>query len=140
MRKAREILKEHGACGIEPIKERSYSRLSIEKARYFIDFLFSSGLLQEVAFGTTKLKFESGDKVTVSNTILNGVYEYAVSEYKKYCQEINYDALGRSSLLKMLSKMKPHIRKKLAGVDTLVVQGIEEECEIRNGIRFRYHS
>lgn len=99
--------------------------MSFEKARHFIDFLFSTGLLQEVAYGTTKLKFERGDKLTVANTILNGVREHAVKEYKIFCEEIKYNSLGRTTLLNMLSKMKPHIRKKLAGIDTFVVDGLE---------------
>lgn len=123
--KARRVNKLYGACAIEPKKERVYSRLSIEKARHFIDFLFSTGLLQEVAYGTTKLQFECGDKVTVSDTILNGINEHAVKEYIIHCNEINFERLSRSTLLTLLVKMKPRNRKKLAGIDTFVVDGIE---------------
>lgn len=131
VKRARDALKMYGPCGIEPKKEKVYSRLSIENARHFIDFLFSTGLLQELAYGTTKLKFDSGDKATVSSTILNGIHEHAVKEYQLYCKEINYSPLGRSTLLKMLIKMKPHVRRKLAGVDSFVVDGIEA-FEVRN--------
>lgn len=122
---ARTTLKLYGACGEEPKKERIYSRLSFHKARHFIDFLMTTGMLQEVAFGTTKLKFESGNKITISGTILNGIKENAVKQYIVHCAEINYERLGRSTLLNILDKMNPHIRKKLAGVDSFVVEGIE---------------
>lgn len=87
--------------------------------------MFTTGLLQEVAYGTTSLKLDSGEKITVSNTILNGIYEHAVKQYIIHCNEVNFDPLGRTTLLKMLHKMKPHIRKKLAGVDSFVVEGID---------------
>lgn len=125
IKKARVVLKQYGACGEEPKRERTYSRLSFEKARHFIDFLLSTGMLQEVAYGTTKLKFESGDKLTISNTILNGIREHAVKEYIIHCKEISYPSLGRSTLLNILLKMKPHIRRKLAGIDNFVVEGTE---------------
>lgn len=63
--------------------------------------------------------------MTVSNTILNGVFEQAVNEYRIYCTEVNYEALGRTTLLNMLTKMKPRTRQKLAGIDNFVVEGIE---------------
>ncbi len=122
---ARTVLKQFGACGEEPKKKRQYSRLSLEKARHFIDFLLSTGLLQEVAYGTTNLKFDSGDKLNISNTVLNGIREQAVKEYIIHCKGIDYDPLGRTSFLNLLVKMKLHIRRKLAGLDTFVVDGIE---------------
>lgn len=123
--KARRSLKLYGACADEPKGEKVYSRLSFEKAQHFVNFLFSAGLLQEVAYGTTKLKLDSGHKIIVSDTILNGVHEHAVREYIVHCKEMSYHPLGRTILLKMLDKMKPHTRKKLAGVDSFVVEGIE---------------
>lgn len=110
--RARSILKIYGTCAEEPQKERVYSRLSFEKAQHFIDFLFSTGLLQEVAYGTVKLKFDSGDKMSVTNTILNGIHEHAIKEYIIYCKELNYHPLGATTLRKVLLKMKPRIRKK----------------------------
>lgn len=122
---ARSVMKEYGACGEKPITERKYSRLSLDKGRHFIDFLLSSGLLQEVAYGSSKVKFESGDEVSISTTILNGIREQAVKEYIIYCNEINYESLGRTTLLQLLVNMKHHIRTKLAGIDSFVVEGIE---------------
>lgn len=87
--------------------------------------MFTTGLLQEVAYGTTNLKLDSGDKIIVSSTILNGIYEHAVKEYIIHCNEVNFDPLRCTTLRKMLNKMKPHMRKKLAGVDSFVVEGIE---------------
>lgn len=125
IRKARQIVKDHGACAIVEPEKRIYSRMSIDKAVHYVDFLFSSGLLQEQAFGSSKIKFSSGDIQRVSATILNGVYEHAIQEYLTYCKEVNYPHLGVSTLRKVLTSMKVKARQKIAGVDGFIVQGIE---------------
>lgn len=123
--KARSISKRYGKCEVEPKERKVYSRLSLDKCKHFINFLFTTELLQEVAYGTNNLKLDSGEKLTISNTILNGIHEHAVKEYKIHCEELNYEPLCRTTLLNMLKKMKPRTRKKLAGVDSFVVEGVE---------------
>lgn len=135
VKKARHIMKMFGMCAEEPKKEKIYSRLSIEKAQHFINYLFSTNMLQELAYGTTNLKLDSGDKITIGSTILNGIHEHAIKQYKVHCNEIHYESLGRSTLLKMLMKMKPHTRTKLAGVDSFVVEGIEAFEVMRNCVK-----
>lgn len=125
IRKARQIVKVHGACAVVEPEKRIYSRMSIDKAVHYVDFLFSSGLLQEQAFGSSKIKFTSGDIQRISSTILNGVYEHAIQEYITYCKEVNYTHLGASTLRKILISMKVKARQKIAGVDGFIVQGIE---------------
>ena len=46
------------------------SRFDTEKARYFIDFLFSSGAIQEVAYETTVLKFEEIEARRIPKSVL----------------------------------------------------------------------
>ena len=36
------------------------SRLDINKCEHFLDFVFNSGLLQDVAYGVTTIEFDSG--------------------------------------------------------------------------------
>lgn len=125
IRQARSTCKLYGTCSIQPKENRIYSRLSREKAQHFIDFLLTTGLLQEVAYGTTNLKLDSGEKIVVSNTILNGIHEHAIKEYIIHCSELSYHSLGQTTLRKILNRMKPHVRNKLAGVDSFVVEGTE---------------
>ena len=39
-----------------------------------MDFIFSNGLLQDVAYGVTKLKYDSGDEQTIPHIILKSRY------------------------------------------------------------------
>lgn len=125
IRRARQILKEYGPCArVEPEK-RFYSRMSIDKAVHYIDFLFSSGLLQEQAYGNSKIKFSTGETEIVGSTILNGVFEHAIHEYVIYCKEVSYPHLGVSTLRSILNSMKIKARQKIAGVDSFIVYGLE---------------
>lgn len=60
---ARNIAKISSPCAPKSEKVRVYSRLSMSKAEHFIDFLFDTAILQETAYGTTKIKFNTGDAV-----------------------------------------------------------------------------
>lgn len=121
---ARDVLNSYGPCEIEPKVETVYSRLIEQKARHFIDFLFSTGLLQEFARSCLWL-----DQIEIRNIILNCLHEHAINEYLIYCNEIEYMALGRPTLIKVLKKMKPRIRRKLAGIDTKLFLKCEEVHE-----------
>ena len=46
------------------------NRLNTEKCEHFLDFLFSSGLMQDVAYGVTNLKYDSGDTQSIPHAIL----------------------------------------------------------------------
>lgn len=122
---ARAITKANGPCAEKSRKQSVYSRLSMSKCEHFVSFLFDTSLLQETAYGTTKVRYSSGEKVCVSSTILNGLKEFAVTQYLQYCEEIRYPSLSRSTLLRLLQKMNPKVRKQLSGVDSYVVEGIE---------------
>ena len=41
-----------------------------EKIGHFLELLFSRGLLQNVAYGVNKIKFDSGEQLKVANAIL----------------------------------------------------------------------
>lgn len=51
----------------------------MEHVRDFFDYLVSSGTLEQTAHMTTTLKFDSGDKQIVSQSILSGVKNYIIS-------------------------------------------------------------
>ena len=45
-----------------PKKEQLFKQcLDLQKSEHFLDFIFSNGLLQDVAYGMTTLKYDSGD-------------------------------------------------------------------------------
>lgn len=126
IRLARHQLKLYGPCSKPPNeKSKHNSRVSKENINHFLFFLFNSGLLKEEAYGVTKIKFDNGDKVEVSNSMLEILESHAIRQYKIYCGEVNYTCLGTTTLHLILKSIKPKHRKRVAGVDSFVVEGIE---------------
>ena len=57
---ARKIQKEKSGLSIPEKKKIHRCQIPQEKIEHFLEFLFSRGLLQDVAYGVKKIKFDSG--------------------------------------------------------------------------------
>ena len=63
-------MKSESGPGVIPTKEAfTRNRLNMSKVEHFIDFLIYNGYFQDVAYGTTKLKFDSGQVIVISHII-----------------------------------------------------------------------
>ena len=60
-------------------------RLNVSKCEHFLDFAFMSGLLHDVAYGVTKIKYDSGEEQKVAHAVLPTKYSYAISFYLQSC-------------------------------------------------------
>ena len=65
--------------------------MNFDKCEHFVDFIFTSGLLQDVAYGVQKLKFDSGNRETIHKAILTSRYSHAITFYKQTCIEVDYE-------------------------------------------------
>ena len=108
------------------------TRLNAEKAEHFIQFLFSSGLMQDVAYGATTIKFDSGDSQSVPHAILQSKFSHTIRFYLDVCENIGFAALSESSLWRILRAIKPSQRKSLAGLDDITADGMNGFESIRN--------
>ncbi|XP_047137621.1 uncharacterized protein LOC124814116 [Hydra vulgaris] len=100
------------------------SSLDQTKCEHFLDFIFTSGILHDVAYGITKLKYDSGEEQKIVHAILTAKYSHAIMFYRKSCSENNYIPLSDSSLWKVLHAIKPSRRKSLAGLDDVTASGM----------------
>ena len=92
-------------------------RLDRGKVEHFMDFLFSSGLLQDVSYGIKTIRFDSDEKCKVANAVLATKRSHAIAQYLQLCFDHNYSALHRSTLWKILRAIKPSQRKSLSELD-----------------------
>ena len=60
---ARKMERENSGLSIPKKEKIIRNRLPQEKIEHFLEFLFSCGLLQDVAFGVNKIKFDRYVKV-----------------------------------------------------------------------------
>ena len=86
---------------------------NIRKCEHFLDFIFSSGLLQEVAYGVHKIIFDNRNKKTVLKAILTTRYSHAIGFYIQNCEKTCYEPLSESTLGNLTSNKA--ISKKIVG-------------------------
>ena len=105
-------------------KNFSRCRMDMRKVEHFIDFIFSNGLLQDVAYNVTKLKYDSGDKETIPHMILKSKYSHIIAFYQQCCFESSHTPLSESTLWKILHAKKPLHRTSLAGLDDITAMSM----------------
>ena len=112
--------------GVFRPEERSFTRnrLNTNMCEHFLEFVFSSGLLQDVAYGTTTIHFDSGDTQSVPHAVLQCKFSHLIEFYKKFCGDNKISHLSDSTLWKVLKAVKPSQRKALAGLDDITAEGM----------------
>ena len=96
-------------------KNFSRCRMDMRKVEHFIDFIFSNGLLQDVAYSVSKWKYDSRDVQTIPHMILKSKYSHTIAFYQQSCFELSYTPLSESTLWRILHAIKPSHRTSLAG-------------------------
>ena len=59
---ARKWRRAYGSLQQRPEKRQFRQKLNLQQAKHFLEFLFGSNLTQDVAYGTTVIKFDSEEK------------------------------------------------------------------------------
>ena len=73
------------------------TRLNTQKCEHFLNFIFSKGLLQDVAYGTTTIKFDSGDTQNIPHAILQTKFSHTIEFYKNSYADSDYTPLSDSN-------------------------------------------
>ena len=68
---------------------------------------------------------DNGDKYEVPKQILQLQKTHALINYKKYCDETDFESLGTSKLYDILNSIKPAQQKAVTELDEFVVEGVE---------------
>jgi len=86
-------------------------RLEGEKVDHFLDFISSPHYLQDVAYGTRKIKMSSGESLEILDLVRTVINSRMVKLYQLYCSEVGFQPLGRSTLFSILK-----VKKKITRV------------------------
>ena len=88
--------------------------------------MFGANLLQDVAFGTTTLKYDTGEKQTMPRAILTAMKSHVIEEYERFCSDLQMAlSLSDSALWKILRAIKPSQRHAMAGLENLTADGLK---------------
>ena len=123
--KSRQMADLYGPASSAPHTTHSRQKIDQKKTEHFLDYLFESGALQDVAYGTTTLKYDSGDKQSVSHAVLTALKGHVIQNYFAYCSDVGCKLLSRTTLWNILSAIKPSQRRALGGLDNTTANGLQ---------------
>lgn len=99
-------------------------RLDSRRIEFFFDFLFTSGLIQDVAYGTTMMEFENNDKILIPHVVRTMIKTHIFQLYEQHCMKTNYpQPISRSTVFRLLGVCKMRQKKTLCGLDSFAVDG-----------------
>ena len=93
--------------------------MDLNKTEHFLDFIFCNGLLQDAAYGTTKLNFFNGESQILPHTVITARYEHIISYYIKFCESKNFGMIIWD-INRILKTLKPSHRRSVEGLDDTV--------------------
>jgi hypothetical protein len=99
-------------------------RLEKDRLDFFFDFLFSSGLIQDVAHGTTFIRFDRGDEILIPHIVRTMMKNHVFQLYQRHCMQTSYvQPLSRSTVFRLLGACKMREKKTMCGLDSFSVDG-----------------
>ena len=125
VQQARKWAESFGALNLKPEKQFTKNKLNVNSAEHFINFLFETDLIQDVAYGTNTLKFSDGSKQLLPKAILTLSRSHTIAEYKEHCQHFDFTPLSDSTLWQILKAIKPGQRHAMAGLDNTTSDGLK---------------
>ena len=115
-------------------KEEKHSRqkLNLEQANHVFEYLFGSNLIQDVAYGTTIIKYDSGERQMLPPAVIKTMRSHVIQEYKllSFCQLLLQKAqyLSDYSLWRILRNIEPSQRRAMAGLDNITANVVKHSA------------
>ena len=121
----RKIKFESGPGVIATEEAFKRNRIDMSKVEHFINFLIHNGYFQDVAYGMTKLKLDSGEEFIVPHVVRTSIKLHLIKLYNSHCTSIGCTPLSQRSLNRVLDDCKASQRKALSGIDDYTADGYE---------------
>ena len=113
IKEARKHCIKHGSgiAAPTPVIHRFF--LSESKTEHFFRFMTRDVILQDTAYGTSKIKIESGEERLVRKPIRKLVPARIIAQYLKICDETEFKPASPRTLLRILEVCPASTRKSL---------------------------
>ena len=109
-----------------PVKHKHpRQRMKQFKLQHALSFFFDPSFVQTVSYGVRELLLDSGEKLEIPDVVRTVCNSKIVEMYITYCEEVNFEPLGRTSLFKILKECAASKRTNLRGLDNITASGIE---------------
>ena len=105
-------------------KKSVRQKLDMLKVEHFYDFMFDSGFIQDVAYGTAVMELDSGKMIEIPKSVHQLQRRHIIHVYENFCKEQLYDPLSASSLWKIMDNCNTSERKAMQGLDDYTADGL----------------
>ena len=99
--------------------------LSEDKADPLLRFITSDMISQDTAYGTSKLKLESGVELVIPKPIRKLIQARIIAQYLTICDESGFKLASTRTLFRILEVCPALTRKSLQGLDNYMAGGSE---------------
>ncbi|KAL9956431.1 hypothetical protein ACROYT_G037906 [Oculina patagonica] len=125
IKEARKHCKEHGPGIAVPTAPIHRFYLSENKVDHTLRFITSDMISQDTAYGTSKIKLESGVELVVPKPIRKLIPARIIAQYTKICDESGFKPASVRTLFRILEVCPASTRKSLQGLDNYTADGSE---------------
>lgn len=101
------------------------TRIDAAKVDHFLAFIAHPDLLQDVAFGTKNLKFNSGGNIIIPAVIRTLIPSPVIKHYAAYCKQQLFEAASDRSLFRILYVCFASKQKSLRGLDNVTSASVQ---------------
>ena len=91
--------------------------------------------MQDVAYGTTKLKYDSGETKTLTYAVLTTKYIHVIASYIQRCSASWFEAWSERTLSKLLQQLEQTQWHSLVGLDDLTADGMNSFSVIEKVVK-----
>ena len=111
----------------QPIHDKPIFRARLDpvKTDHFVDYISRPCFLQDVAYGTQKLKLDSGGHAVIPAVIRTLIPSRIVAQYQAYSREIGFDPASERTLFRILEVCSASMQKSLHGLDYITTDGVQ---------------
>ena len=114
---------QHGRIAPVPAQRAPRMKIDPKQLEYFLGFITSPHMVQDLPFGEKSLQLSSRKVINVPNVIRSMISERSVAQYTKYYAEVGFTPFSRSAMLRVLSECSASVRKSLQGLDYFAAEG-----------------
>ncbi|CAF1632982.1 unnamed protein product, partial [Didymodactylos carnosus] len=99
--------------------------LDPKKIDYFLSWIIESNLLVSIPWGSTNLKLENGEQLSIPRQILQAQHSQIIYLYKQHCSVVGIDSMSDRTIYSILESIHASKSKAISGIDQFVATALE---------------
>ncbi|XP_061170628.1 uncharacterized protein LOC133180030 [Saccostrea echinata] len=132
---AKKHARELGVGAPVPHEKQAREKVDSSKLEHFLDFVTSSQVIKDLPLGEKTLTLTTGELIQTPYVIRCLAPATIVRQYSQLCLEENFEAIGESTMYKILSECSAAVRRSVEGVDYYVAEASEAFRELEHVVR-----